>query len=110
MSQVDSVSCVPYLIYKYIVKEPFSKTKNSKTTGLLDLVLGLVRAGVHMITNIVNQTAVARVTPSGWDLSNIVNCCKGKRYTLDRGNYRTLRSTDQILKIGQTIFEKLMRR
>ena len=40
------------------------------------------------------------------ELSTIVNCLKGKRQYLERGNYWGLILTDQILKIADGIIEK----
>ena len=42
-------------------------------------------------------------------LSTIVNCLKGRRDSIERGNYWRLILTDQILKIANGIIKKLMR-
>ena len=49
-------------------------------------------AGVEMITNLVNQNIVEEFIPAEWEHSTIERCFR-------RGNYKTLKLTDQILKI-----------
>ena len=44
-----------------------------------------------------------------WKLSIIINCNKGNRDRSERGDYRRLKSKDQILKIAKKTFKKLMR-
>ena len=63
----------------------------------------------NMITDLVNQIIVEGVTPAEWELSTILNCCKGKGNSLDREIYRGLKLTDQILKRTERIYEKLIR-
>ena len=66
-------------------------------------------AVVDMIIDLVNQIAVERLIPVEWELSTIVNCYKGKRDGLERGNDRWLKLTNQILKIVVGVIEKLGR-
>ena len=62
---------------------------------------------VDMIS--VNQIIVETVFPAEWELSTIVNCCKWEGDFLERGNYRRLKLTEQILKIAERITKKLIR-
>ena len=55
---------------------------------------------VDIITNLVNQIIVKEA---------IVNWYKGKGDSLERGKYRGLKLTDQILQIAERIIEKLIR-
>ena len=66
------------------------------------------KAESEMIIGLVSQIIVD-VIPAEWKLSTIVNCDKGKRDSLQRGNYRELKLTDQILKIAERIIDKLIR-
>ena len=61
-----------------------------------------------MTTDLVNQIIV-RVIPAERELSTIVNCNKSKGDSSERGNYRGLKSTDQIMKTTEKIMEKLIR-
>ena len=49
-----------------------------------------------------------RVTPAEWNLSTL-NCYRRKGDFLERGNYRAMKITVQILKIAEKIIEKLIR-
>ena len=53
-----------------------------------------------MITRPSNQI-IGGVIPAEWELNTIVNCYKEKGDSLERGNYRGLKLTDQILKIAE---------
>ena len=44
--------------------------------------------------------------PSDWDDSFIISLYKGKGEALERGNYRDLKLTDQVLKVVERIIEK----
>ena len=63
-----------------------------------------------MISNseLVIQILDRRVTPAEWNLSTL-NCYRRKGDFLERGNYRAMKITVQILKIAEKIIEKLIR-
>ena len=44
--------------------------------------------------------------PADWELCTIVNCYKGKGYSLEKRKYRGVKLADQVLKI----LEKLLTR
>ena len=54
-----------------MVRKSINKTKNEKTAGLSGAVLEMAKApgkaGVHMITDLVNQIMVG-VMPAKWDI------------------------------------------
>ena len=60
-------------IDKDMVRESINKTKNEKAAGLSGAVLKMAKApgkaGVHMITDLVNQIMVG-VIPAKWDIQN----------------------------------------
>ena len=49
------------------------------------------------------------VIPAEWELNATVNCYKVKDDSLEKGSYRDLKLTDQILEITERVFEKLIR-
>ena len=65
--QADTVSSVPCLIEKNIVRESVIKMKNGKAAGPSGVVSYMLKAageaGVHMITDLVNQIIVERIIP-----------------------------------------------
>ena len=100
--QVYKVSSILWLIDKSIIRESISKIKNGKAAGLLGVVLEMV-AGVDMILDLVNQIIVEGDIPAEKELF------KRKVNSLEIGNYRGLKLTDQILKTAERIIEKLIR-
>ena len=112
LTQTDTISGVPRLIGKDMVRESISKIKYGKAAQTSGLVSEMVKvsgkAESEMIIGLVSQIIVD-VIPAEWKLSTIVNCDKGKRDSLQRGNYRELKLTDQILKIAERIIDKLIR-
>ena len=90
----------------------YGKMKYGKAAHPSGLVSEIVKVagetGFEMITDLVNQIIV-EVIPAEWKLSTIVNCDKWKGDSLERGNYREMKLTDQILKIVERIVEKLIR-
>ena len=62
-----------------------------------------------MITDLVNQILIEGAIPAEWELYIIVNCYKGKGGSLERGNNRGAKLTDQILKIPEKVIDKLIR-
>lgn len=49
------------------------------------------------------------VIPSDWEESFIINLFKKKGDALDRGNYRGLKLTDQVMKLVERVLESFMR-
>ena len=78
MSQLDTVSGVPRLIDKDMVRESISKMKKGKASGQIIIVSEMVKvagqAGGDMITDLVNQIIVEGVISAEWKVSTFVNC------------------------------------
>ena len=72
MSQVVTVSSIPFLIDKVMVRESTSKMKNGKAAGRSGVVSEMVKsageADVDIITDIVNQTKLEGVIPAEGDI------------------------------------------
>ena len=97
-----------------MLKESIIKIKIGKSSEPLGVVSEMVKiareAGVDVITDLVYQIIVKEVIPAEWELLyTVVHCCKGKCGFLERGDYRGLKLTDQILKIAERIIEKFIR-
>ena len=101
LSQVYKVSSILWLIDKSIIRESISKIKNGKAAGLLGVVLEMV-AGVDIILDLVNQIIVEGDIPAEKELF------KRNVNSLEIGNCRGLKLTDQILKTAERIIEKLI--
>ena len=78
MSQLDTVSDVPRLIDKDMVRESISKMKKGKASGQIIIVSEMVKvagqAGGDMITDLVNQIIVEGFISAEWKVSTFVNC------------------------------------
>ena len=73
------------------------------------MVKAVGEVGVDMITDLVNQIIAEWVIPVEWENGIFRNFYKGKGDALDRGNYRELKLTNQILKRVKRVFQKLIR-
>ena len=77
LSQAGTVSNIPYLIDKEMLRELISKMKSVNAAGLSCVVSEMVKvageAGVDMITNALKQTILQGVIPAEWEFSTIVN-------------------------------------
>ena len=64
-----------------MVEKAVSKMKNGKAAGPSGIVSEMVKAagevGLHMVTNLVNQIIMEGCILIDWELSTIVNCCRG---------------------------------
>ena len=65
--------------------------------------------GASMIHDLIVQIIRHGKVPSNWKQSVIVCLHKGKREALDRGNYRGLKLTMQIMKVLERIVDNLIR-
>ena len=87
--------------------------KAGKTTGPSGIVVEMIRAAVYTGASMIGDLAVAIIrdgkVPSDWEQSFIVCFCKGKGDALDRGNYRGLKLTEQVMKILERIVDGLIR-
>ena len=114
LSQVDPVSSAPILIDRSMVRKAVRKMKNGKAAGPSGIVSEMVKAAeedsVDMISDLINQIIREGVVPEDWELSTVVNCYKGKGDALERGNYRGLKLTDQVLKVMERVVEELIRK
>ena len=113
LSEVEAVASAAVLIEKDMVREAIQKMKNRKAAGPSGIAAEMIKAsgqfGVDMITDLLNQIVRDGVVPADWELSTIVNSYKGKGDALERGNYRGLKLTDQVLKVMERVVEKLIR-
>ena len=114
LSEVDPVISAAIDIDKDMVRKAIKKMKIRKAAGPSGVAAEMIKAsgevGVDMITGLLNKIVRDGVVPAEWELSTIVNCYKGKGDALERGNYRGLKLTDQVLKVMERVVEQLIRR
>lgn len=54
--------------------------------SLPELVKSVGEAGADIVTELINQILIKEVILAEWEISTILNCCKGRRGTLERGD------------------------
>ena len=95
-----------------MVKKAISQMKAGKAPGPSGTVVEMIRAGdtgASMIRDLAVATIRDGKVPSDWEQSFIVCLYKGKEDALDRGNYRGLKLTEQIMKVLKRIVDGLIR-
>ena len=65
--------------------------------------------GASMICDLAAAIILDGKVPSDWEQSFIVCLYKGKGYALERGNYRGLKLTEQVMKVLERIVDRLIR-
>ena len=96
-----------------MVKKAISQMKAGKAPGPSDIAVEMVRAAGDMGASMIRDLAAAIIrdgkVPSDWELSFIVCLYKGKGHALERGNYRGLKLTEQVIKILERTVDGLIR-
>ena len=96
-----------------MVKKAISQMKAGKAPGPSGILVEMIRAAGGMGTSMIRDLAAAIIrdgkVPSDWEQSFIVCLYKGKGDALERGNYRGLKLTEQVMKILQRIVDGLIR-
>ena len=96
-----------------MVKKAISQMKAGKAPGPSGIMVEMIRAAGDMGATMIHDLAAAIIcdgkVPSDWEQSFIVCLYKGKGDTLERGNYRGLKLTEQVMKILERIVDGLIR-
>ena len=73
LCQVVTVSSLPFLIDKVMIRGTTSKMKNGKSAGLSGVVSEMVKSagetGVDILTDLINQTILEGVIPAEGDIA-----------------------------------------
>ena len=113
LPHVAPVEGPPILITAEMVSDSIRKMKQSKAPGPSGIVAEMLKAAPdccsQLIADLTNAVVFEGKIPSDWDDSFIINLYKGKGDALERGNYRGLKLTDQVLKVIERILEKCIR-
>ena len=96
-----------------MVKKAISQMKADKAPGPSGIVVEMIRAAGDMGASMIRDLAAAIIrdgkVPSDWEQSFIVCLYKGKGDALERGNYRGLKLTEQVMKVLERIVDGLIR-
>ena len=87
--------------------------KAGKAPGPSGIVVEMIKAAGDTGASMIHDLAAAIIrdskVPSDWEQSFIICLYKGKGDTLDRGNYRGLKLTEQVMKVLERIVDSLIR-
>ena len=85
------------------IRSALGKMKNGKAAGPSGVTVEMLKAsgeeGLESIRRLGELVYSEGEIPSEWEESYIQNLYKGKGDALDRGNYRGLKLTDQVMKV-----------
>ena len=113
LSDESLVEGPPIPITIDMVKKATSRMKAGKVPGPLGIVVEMIRAAGDMGASMIRDLAAAIIrdgkVPSDCEQSFIVCLYKGKGDTLERGNYRGLKLTEQVMKVLERIVDGLIR-
>ena len=112
LSDESPVEGPPIPITIDMVKKAISQMKAGKAPGP-GIVVEMIRAAGDMGASMIRDLAAAIIRdgkiPSDWEQSFIVCLYKGKGDALERGNYRGLKLTEQVMKVLERIVDGLIR-
>ena len=113
LSDESPVEGPPIPITIDMVKKAISQMKAGKAPGPSGIVVEMIRAAGDTGASMICDLAVAIIhggkVPSDWEQSFTVCLYKGKGNALDRGNYRGLKLTEQVMKVLERIVDSLIR-
>ena len=113
LSDESPVEGPPIPITFDMVKKAISQMKAGKAPGPSGIVVEIIRAAGDMGASMIRDLAAAIIrdgkVPSDWEQSFIVCLYKGKGDALERGNYRGLKLTEQVMKVLERIVDGLIR-
>ena len=103
----------PPTISSDMIRKALSKMKNGKAAGPSGIIAEMLKAtgeeGVELARELTEAVFSSGEIPADWEESYIQNLYKGKGEAIDRGNYRGLKLTDQVLKMVERVLESSIR-
>ena len=103
----------PIPITTDMVKKAISQMKAGKALGPSGIVVEMIQIASDTGTSMISDLSVAIIrdgkVPSDWEQSFIVCLYKGKGDALERGNYCSLKLTEQVMKVLERIVDGLIR-
>ena len=86
--------------------------KSSKAAGPSGIIAEMLKAagevGIELLTELTEVVFRNGVIPTDWQESFILNLYKGKGDALERGNYRGLKLTDQVMKLLERVLDSFI--
>ena len=105
---LSSIFLLSHLLLLSQVSDAIKKVKYRKTAGLSGIVAEMLKAsgsvGLEVLAHLMKSVI------ADWRDSIIVNLYKGKGDALDRGNHRSLKLTDHVMKLVEHVLERRIRK
>lgn len=96
-----------------LIRKALSKMKCGKAAGPSGVIAEMLKAAGEECIELLLELAVHvfrdGIIPKDWEGSYILNLYKGKGGALDRGNYRGLKLTDQVMKLLERVLDGFIR-
>ena len=95
------------------IHKALTKMKCGKAAGPSGIIAEMLKAageeGAELTRQLVEVVFSSGVIPSDWEESFLLNLYKSKGEALERGNYRGLKLTDQVMKLLERVLDPLIR-
>ena len=96
------------------ISDAIKKMKCRKTAGPSGIVAEVLKASgfvdLEVLAHLMKSVIAESVVPADWRDSIIVNIYKGKGDDLNRGNYRSFKLTDHVMKLVEHVLERRIRK
>ena len=103
----------PPLVTTEQISSALGKMKFGKAAGPSGITAEMLAAagpeGIELIRQLAERVFSGDPIPKDWEESYILNLYKGKGDALDRGNYRGLKLTDQVMKLLERVLDTSIR-
>ena len=95
------------------IRTALSNMKSGKAAGPTGIIAEMLKAsgevGIELLRQLGDVVFSTGVIPADWEESTILNLYKGKGGALNRGNYRGLKLTDQVMKVLERVLDSAIR-
>ena len=113
LPDVSPVEGPPPPISADLIRKALGKMKGGKAAGPSGIISELLKAageeGIDLLRHLAETVFGSGQIPKDWEESIILNLYKGKGDALDRGNYRGLKLTDQVMKLLERVLDSFIR-
>ena len=113
LPEVAPTAGLPPSVSSAQIHKALSRMKCGKAAGPSGITAEMLKAageeGVELARQLAEAVFSSGEIPADWEESYILNLYKGKGEALDRGNYRGLKLTDQVMKLLERVLDSYIR-
>ena len=100
-------------VTKDLIRKALRKMKYGKAAGPSGIIAEMLKAagevGIELLTELTGVVFCKGVIPTDWQESFILNLYQGQGGALERGNYRGMKLTDQVMKLLKCALDSFIR-